>query len=256
MVDSALAVRRRWAEARTNQELRELVLARLCHTMRTSLHVIQGYAEMLRTDARPDAIGDLAVRLGSASETALGLMRSYLDLARMESPQIHVRREPVSIEAIVGELSRLATDQIGTRAIRFVTRVSCHGMVVETDSEKLYAILSELVTNAVKFSVSGDVVLAVHSEPGEMIFVLSDSGPGVAARDLPSLFAPFRQGREEGIAATPGQGVGLAIALRLSDLLGATLAYDPGTPSGSVFTLCLPAESWIQETEPLQPILH
>ena len=98
----------------------------------------------------------------------------------------------------------------------------------------------QLLANATKFTLSGEIRLAVRLEPERTHFVVADSGPGIDPGELQGVFRPFRQLRDDTATSLPGQGVGLAIALRLSALVGASLTVNSEQNAGAIFTLSLP----------------
>lgn len=255
LVESALAGRRRVASARAAQEVRDLMLAKFCHDLRSCLHVIRGYTEMLRDDPAMAPVETILAPLGVASDTALGLAQDYLDLARLDAPGVIVRRELVDVDALLADLRVLGGRQIGDRPLRLTTRVPFAGGYLYTDGEKLRAILAQLLANAVKFCPSGEIRLTVRLQPGRTDFVLADTGPGFNEADVPGAFSPFCQLTAETVASTPGQGVGLAIALRLSALIGASLMVNPGKQSGAMFTVRLPGTISLRH-EVFKPTLH
>lgn len=255
MIESALASIRRARKARATRELRDLILTKFCHDLRNALHVIRGYTEILCGDPATASVEGILDRLGGASDTALGLAQDYLDLARLDASGVIVRREAVDIDALLDDLRTLSSRQIGRRPVQFTTDVPFPGAVMCTDGQKVRATLAQLLANAIKFTLSGEVRLTVRSEPGRTDFVLTDAGSGITQDALPDILSPVRQFRHAVAATTPGQGVGLAIALRLSALIGASLTATSDPRGGAIFTLSLPG-AVSRRTEAYEPTLH
>jgi signal transduction histidine kinase len=240
LLESAVASVRRIDGARAAQELRGLILTKFCHELRTALHVIRGYTEILGNESVASAADEIVARLDTATDTALGLAQDYLNLARLDAPGVAVRREAVDIDALFAELCAAGGRQVGGRSVQFTATVPFAGACIDTDGEKLRAILAQLLANAAKFTLSGEIRLRLRLELDRTEFVVSDTGSGIRADELPSVFTPFRQWRDDAASSLPGQGVGLAIAARLSTLLGASLAASSRTQTGAVFTLSFP----------------
>ena len=255
LVESAASAIRRVRNARAADELRDLILTKFCHELRNSLHVIRGYSEILHGDAAATSVEGIVGRLEAASSTALGLAEDYLDLARLDAPGVIVRREPVDLEALLADLRTLSRRHIGTRPVQFTTQAPFPGTSVCTDGDKLRAILAQLLANAIKFTLSGEVRLTVRSAAGRTDFILSDAGPGISPDALPDVLNPRCRFRNDPAATTPGQGVGLAIALRLSALIGASLTAQSDAHGGAVFTLSL-AEMASRRAAAFEPTLH
>jgi signal transduction histidine kinase len=255
LVESASNGIRRARNARAAQELRALILAKFCHELRNALHVVRGYSEILHGDPGATSVEGIVGRLEVASGAALGLAQDYLDLARLDAPGMIVRREAVDIDALLEDLRALSRRHIGTRPVRFTTDIPFPGAFVCTDGEKVRAILAQLLSNAIKFTPSGEVRLTVRPDAGRTDFILSDAGPGISPEALPDVLNPRYQFRNDPAATTPGQGVGLAIALRLSALIGASLAAQSDARGGAVFTLSLSVPMNRRADAP-EPTLH
>jgi len=238
-VESALHLTWRISRARADQDLRTLLMAKFSDDVRNAIHAIQGYAEILRDDSVPH-VRDAVEGLSDAAGQALELVQKYLDLARLDCPGMVVRRELVPVDELLADLRLLARQRIGARPLRLATKVARSNTTVYTDGEKLGAVLAQLLENAVKFSRAGTIELDVNDGPDAAQFVVRDVGPGIGADELPALFDPFRQHPDMQETATPGQGLGLAIARRLTDLLGGSLSVGRGEQGGAVFTLSIP----------------
>jgi signal transduction histidine kinase len=244
LIETAVATSRCIERLSTEQELRGLALAKLCHNLRSPLHVIQGYAELLQNEGATADFENILDRVAEATDTAVGLVHDYLDLARLEEPGIAVRRERVDVDDLVADLEVLASRHIGKRPLRFTAAVPREGAFVYTDGDKLVRILEQLVANAAQFATTGDIELGVRFGSDYVDFVVSDQGPGIGETDGPFVFNPFHQRREEYLSSAPGQGVGLAIAQRLSALIGGTLQAERGERPGATFLLRLPGDSF------------
>ncbi len=256
-VRTALAIAATFERLLAEQDLRGLILAKLCHALRSPLHVIQGYTDMLRQDPAAAGFDDVLERVAGATDSAIGQLQEYLDLARLEAPGLAVRREQVDVDELTGELTRLAERLIGDRPVRFAVSPATPCGFLLSDGAKLRAILTQLLINAVEFSPNGTVRLVVQSRAGRTEFAIADRGPGVDEEDLPILFVPFRQRRRELFASMPGQGLGLAIAKRLSSLIGASLTVRRRKAGhGTVFVLSLPSPLAVHTAQGAGRTLH
>jgi signal transduction histidine kinase len=255
LVQSAVRSMRRMKGARAEQELRGVILAKLCHELRTFLHIIRGYTEILGSDPADSSVGGILERLEIASDTALGVAQEYLDLACLDLPGVTVRQEPVNIDLLLDDLRNLGERKIDGRPLRLHTHMSLRGACICTDGEKLRAILAQLLAATIASNVSGEIQLTVRPAPAHTDFVLADTGPGITAADLPSTPGGFSRSQDEPAATVPGQGLGLAIARRLSALIGASLTAHVVAGAGATFILSLP---WAvtQRDETCERTLH
>ena len=255
LIDSALGAARRLAAWRAQQELHGLIMAKLCHDLRSSLHVIQGYTEVLRLDPVTAPVEEILVRLNAASESAVELAQSYLDLSSLEALGGGLRRELVSIDGLIEDVRTEAARQIGDRRVRVTTIVPFPGSFIRTDEEKLHAVLAELIANVLGRVTTGEVVVAVDFAPDRTDFIVRDASlrplyPPSAAGTL--AFGPRARAAAGGL---PGEGIGFAIALRLSALLGGSLAAGRGEEGGAMLRLSVPGGAVTHETA-TAPTLH
>src|SRR5262249_27215584 len=150
-----------------------------------------------------------------------------------------LRQELVNVDGLVEDVRSGAVRQIGDRAVRFTTVVPFSGCFIRTDEEKLRAVLSELVVHAIRRTTSGEVVFAVDFAPDRTDFILRDDRRRPHSTSS-LVMPPFGLRTQEWMDALPGDGIGLAIALRLSALLGASLTPGRGEDGGSKFTMSVP----------------
>jgi signal transduction histidine kinase len=256
LLRAALAAAQAFEHAHAELEARRLVLAKLCHDIRSPLHVVHGYTEIVRDDPKAAPFEHLLTRLDAAVDTAIGLVQNYVDLARLSTPGFVRYRERVDVDEILDEVRDAAVRQIGSRPLRFVTSVPAEGGYLYVDGEILRAVLLELVRNAVKFTAVGTIRLYVRTTGERTIFSVADSGPGIPDSDLLGLFVPFQQRADTRITSTPGQGVGLAMAERLSALMGGALAVTRTGPSGTTLTLSVPGRLQFLRTSVQAHVLH
>ncbi|MBI3781913.1 MAG: response regulator [Deltaproteobacteria bacterium] len=239
LLDAACDGVRRLQRTRADSSLRGLILAKLCHELRSYLHVVQGYADILWQDEAARQFDPLLSRLAAASHAASELVQEYLDLAHLEKGIVPVRRELVGVDDLIAELRVHTERQIGSRPICLVTAVPVPGTVLLTDGEKVRSVLSHLLSNSVKLSGAGTIELAVEFAADRTDFTIRHL-EGHGNDDLPQLFHSMLEGRDVAGIGTPGQGLALAIALRLSQLLGASLTADRASQGGASLTLRLP----------------
>ncbi|WP_374673256.1 sensor histidine kinase [Ideonella sp.] len=224
-----------------------LLLAVLSHEIRSPLHGILGYARLLESQAGEHsartARGLSAIR--SCAEHVLRLANEVLELSRFQArPQ--ARREVVDLHGLLDELlDAVRVQQSGPAvALRLVDETG-DVLQVTTDGLRLRQVLFNLLGNALKFTVSGEVRLRVRALPrpggGQLLaFEVQDTGCGIAAQDLARVFAPFTQ-FGPGAQRAAGAGLGLHISQTLVRQLGAELWVHsrPGQGSTFGFTLSL-----------------
>jgi signal transduction histidine kinase len=249
LLTSLLDRSRRMAEALAEQELRQLALAKLCHGLRTSMHVIHGYTQILRTDRHQAPPEEVLVRLSSASEGALELLRRYLGDSGMEGKPTATGLvgELVNVDDLVRMVCADATQQIGTRPLRVRGIVPWPAAFIRTNPSKLRAILADLVESAVRVTHAGELQLIVEFGAEQTDFVLrnGDTLDGASASTTPFLPAPSSAQYPLSPSSTPPPVTGLEVAARLSASIGASLTTIRSA-AGPTFTLRVPTAALMQ----------
>lgn len=221
-------------------------LARMSHDLRTPLNAILGFAQVLSSDDTHDLAAKNFQTYGqdiqSSAERLLALVDDLLDLSRIEAGQFPVTPEPLDLVALLDET--LTLFRPGYPEISIVSEYAdpVAGTVI-SDRQGLTLILTNLISNAFKFtpgqgtvSVSVEDVAAADAKA----ITISDTGRGIAPKDLAHVFEPYRRGRATTAQQTKGTGLGLSICNRLAGVLGIDLKITSELGVGTTATLVVP----------------
>jgi signal transduction histidine kinase len=217
-------------------------LSSMSHEVRTPLHIIIGYAEMLADGGArtPDEGARLGTHLRSAATGLLHLVNDILEMGRLEAGRVRIELQPVSVAAFAGELA--AREWLAPHpGVTLCWDVRATDASMTTDPAKLQIVLSNLVTNALKYTREGRVTVTVEERPdGVVVFVVADTGPGIPAEQLAHIREPFHE--SSGVAGHEigGVGLGLAIVHRYAALLGARVTVRSTVGMGTCFTVAVP----------------
>ena len=223
-------------------------LANMSHELRTPLNAILGFSELLALDTNltPDQVENLAI-INQSGSHLLGLINDVLDMAKIESGRITLQEQDFDLHRALDELAGMFRLRAATKGLQLtITRDPRVPRFVHADETKLRQVLINLLGNAVKFTSAGSVDLHVHRvETGaasHLAFAVQDTGPGIAAAELPVIFEPFVQATS-GHIAPEGTGLGLAISRHYARLMGGDLtAASVGVAGeGSLFVFEIPA---------------
>ena len=232
--------------AETASRAKTLFLASVSHELRTPLHAILGYSQLLENDRTLTAgTRDRLRVVGASGRHLLRLINEVLDLSKIEAGKQELRPEAFSLLALLAEVADAQETRAHAKGLTLRRPES--GDLPQTvvgDASKLRQVLDNLLGNAVKFTMKGEVRLSAVTMPGGRIrFDVVDSGPGISSDDQPRLFQPFQQaGGERTLSAERGTGLGLAITQRLVRLMGGEvqLTSELGRGSRFWFELTLP----------------
>ena len=219
-------------------------LANMSHELRTPMTAILGFSELLQEHSRAADDPDYAEQIGTVVRNArhmLGLINDVLDLAKIESGTLSTVLSdfsPVELVHQVVELLQPRAAQKGI-AIGAVSRGTVADRV-RTDCRLLQQILLNLVSNAVKFTDFGEVVVTVSQPATDRLEIaVADTGGGIEPDLQPRLFAPFVQADDSMARRHGGTGLGLAISQKLARSLGGGIALQSTPGAGSTFTVTI-----------------
>jgi signal transduction histidine kinase len=222
---------------REAEELERNFLMSVSHELRTPLTAIRGHVEALREGVVEDpemtaASLDVIAAEGERLERLVG---DVLDLARLDARRFTVVREEVDMKRLLDRAYASFEQEARRRTIDYRRHVDA-GPVIESDGDRVLQIISNLLSNAFRWTPDGGTIaLELSAANGTVAVAVQDSGPGVPPGERENIFRPFFS-RDGG-----GTGLGLAIAHELANALGGSVDVESGTV-GSRFRLVLPAE--------------
>jgi len=223
-------------------------LTMMTHELRTPLHGILGYAELLSLEGNLDTTqSERVAAMMAAGEHLLELINAVLDVSQIEADRLELH--PVEIE--LSGLARNCLDLVRFSAERkglALTLAEAAPVRLLADPVRLRQVLINLLGNAIKFTPTGSIELRSRpTEDGAFVRLeVADSGPGIQARHLDKLFQTFERLNANTVSGIEGAGLGLAIAARLVRLMGGRIGYEDNPNGGSVFWLELPAGRVVQ----------
>jgi signal transduction histidine kinase len=217
----------------------ELLVA-MSHDLRSPLNVLIGYARLLAEDTFGPCSGEQREALGSIERYALellSLLSGVLDLARLDTGREQPRREEFALAEVFDELRGGSLGRRGAEGVEVAWQVDPELPPIHSDRFRVRQILQNLVDNALRFTESGSVRVRADRAADGVRLTVRDTGPGIAADDLPHLFELFRPGRA---GRASGTGCGLYLVKRYSESLGGHVAVDSRPGEGTCFTIELP----------------
>lgn len=240
---AALAEARDTAERAS--EAKSAFVARVSHDLRTPLHALIGYTELLERLVAGQAAQQLAELIHKQASSLQHLIDDLLDLSAIESGHLELHPAPTDLRTLITETIqsvRMAHDTTGLE-LRAAVADDVPAAVV-TDDRRVREVLTNLVGNAVKYTPAGsvDVVATLDEVDGRPVVrvEVSDTGPGIEPGYLATLFDPFRRAGTRLARSEETTGLGLAIVKQLVELLGGAVGVDSEPEVGSTFWFTLP----------------
>ena len=231
-----------YAKSQEAERIKSEVLATVSHELRTPLTSLRGYVELLMEDSYGRVTVEQRTVLGrvrAASGVLQHAIGRMLDASRIDVGHERLRCEEFDLRALFGELSAELTPRPGVAVLW-----QCAGDLpaLRTDRDKVRSVLRNLVENAYRYTERGLVRIESRWERAsdDVELRITDTGIGIAASELGSIFEAFRQGADRGELGSGGIGLGLYIVRRVVERLGGEVAVESQLGMGSTFSVRLP----------------
>ena len=227
-----------------NERKNEL-LGIAAHDIRSPLTVIELYSTLLeeRLGERDAESRKFTSTIRRTTQKILALVGDLLDYAAIENGTLSLQRQPVRLRPLVEEALEPHVALARTKGIDVRLEPGDDPPVVSADPQRIEQVLTNLVSNAVKFSGRGTAVtVRILARGAEAGIAVRDEGPGIAAEEIPRIFAPFHRAATKGTAGEGSTGLGLAIVQKITDAHGGRIEVESVPGKGSTFTFFLPVD--------------
>jgi signal transduction histidine kinase/ligand-binding sensor domain-containing protein/DNA-binding response OmpR family regulator len=236
-------------EAELATQAKSHFLANMSHEIRTPMNGILGMSTLLFDTRLSRVQADYVESIRVSADSLLKILNDILDFSKIEAGKLEVERIEFDLGASVDEVATVMAYPALTKQLEVI--VDIHRDVprrVIGDPQRIRQCLLNMVGNAIKFTVSGEVVVAVTSEPPDsagnamLKFSVRDTGMGIPTDTLERLFQPFTQADTSTTRRFGGTGLGLSIVRKLVEAMGGTAGADSAPGQGSTFWFRLPLQ--------------
>ena len=197
----------------------------LSHELRTPLNAIYGFAQILeKAPDIPERRRHSVTTIRRSSEHLAGLIEGLLDISRIESGRLEILRDRIDLRMFLAQIASIFEETAREKGIAF--RVELNGSLpgwVTCDEKRLRQIFINLLSNAIRYTDAGEVVLAMHYRNEVALIEVRDTGRGIADEDMDAIWLPFQRGRNHHVA---GSGLGLTITKLLVEILGGEIEVE------------------------------
>jgi signal transduction histidine kinase/CheY-like chemotaxis protein len=234
------------AEHQATRAAREASLAKdaflgmISHELRTPLHAIVSSIELLGFNFQSEADRKVIQRLESAARHLEAQMRDLTDYARLGAGKLELHYEQFEPRELLASIVDEHTPAAIARGLTLESEASGLTGPVDSDPHRIRQIVSNLVTNAIRYTEKGSVRMRLVQRLAVLTIVVSDTGPGVPQQQLPLMFKEFTQLDGSRARRFEGAGMGLAIVQGLLKLFGGNVAVESKVGEGTTFTVTIP----------------
>ncbi len=231
-------------EAEAANDAKAQFLATMSHELRTPLNAIGGYAELIlegiRGPVTREQVQDLE-RIQRSQRHLLSLINDILNFAKIEAGKVNFNLQEISMHDTLSSLEELVAPQLKERTLSYNYHCCDSTFTAYADPEKVQQILLNLLSNATKFTpAGGSITVQCGATAEEMAVEVTDTGPGIAAARVESIFEPFVQLDRVHRSSHEGTGLGLSISRDLARAMAGDLRVITSPGKGSTFILTLP----------------
>jgi PAS domain S-box-containing protein len=241
-------------KAEESNRLKVAFLQNMSHEIRTPMNAICGFTSLLtEPDLTSEQKTDYSTIVRNNCDQLLTIITDVLTISSVETKQLKVTLQEVNIAQLMEELTHIFKPTANSLGLEFLntTDLKKEDAFVRTDRTKLMQILTNLLTNALKFTREGRIEIHCSLQKDQLSFYVKDTGIGFNPESKDTIFERFRQANEEINKRYGGTGLGLAISKAFVELLGGTIGVETVPGMGSTFFFTLPYDHvQLKELEP------
>lgn len=225
-----------------SEKLKTSFLQNLSHEVRTPLNAIVGFSTLLcEPDEEYSRKKEFLSMINSNTDHFLELMENIIEVARIEAGSSSVASAEVNIKNMMNRLYKVFCSRAEEKKIRFICSIPEEsGIIIRTDSFKLFQVLNHIIGNAIKFTHSGTVEFGFILKEDKVEFFVTDTGPGIPDNHKQMVFEKFYQVDSGSTRQYTGIGLGLTIARAYVEMLGGSIWCVSQADEGSTFRFRLP----------------
>lgn len=235
-------------KAEESDRLKSSFLANVSHEIRTPMNAILGFSDILLDASiqKEDSLKFLSL-IRSSGESLLALINDIIDISKIESGQFNIVIGKFDLHLLFDKISHIASTLINTynRDIELIIEkgVDQASQFIESDQYRLEQIINNLISNAIKFTSRGHVILSYTIPDNNTLEIrVTDTGRGISKEDQGVIFERFRQINPDPKINIGGTGLGLAISKSITELLGGTICVDSAPDQGATFRVRIPCK--------------
>jgi signal transduction histidine kinase len=224
--------------------LKSEFLATMSHELRTPMNAIMGFSQLLLRQY-PDPLSsqqqNLVQRIFHNSKSLLDMINEMLDFSKIEAGKLNLNPQRFDLSYLINSTVEEIRSLALQKNLALETQINLQNSFVVQDSHFIKRILLNLISNAIKFTESGTVIVKVWEiDETKIAIAISDTGIGIAPQDRAKIWQAFRQGDQSFTRQHSGTGLGLAITRSLVKMMGGKIALQSELGKGSTFTIEIP----------------
>lgn len=233
-------------EARQATKSKSDFLSNMSHEIRTPINAVLGMNEMILRESKEDTIKEYAVNVESSGKMLLSLINDILDFSKIESGKMEIVPVKYQLSSVLNDLLNMIQPKAAQKGLKLEIEVNGNTPnYLYGDEVRIRQIVTNLLTNAVKYTDTGTVTLKVNfwkrtEDEIQLCFDICDTGRGIKPEDQQKLFQSFRRVDQQNNRNIEGTGLGLAITKSFVDMMWGSLKVESVYGEGSTFSAAIP----------------
>jgi CheY-like chemotaxis protein/nitrogen-specific signal transduction histidine kinase len=245
-------------KAEESDRLKSAFLANMSHEIRTPMNGILGFAELLKEPKLTcEEQQEYLTIIEKSGTRMLNIINDIVSISKVESGQVETFISETNLNEQIKFIYTFFKPEVEPRGIEFSFKNSLpdEEAIVKTDREKIYAILTNLVKNAIKFTIAGSIEFGYEKKGKYFEFFVKDTGIGIRQEQMEIIFERFRQGNDSLTRNYEGAGLGLAISKAYVEILGGKIWVESVYGKGSIVYFTIPCNPESEEKNVIQDII-
>jgi signal transduction histidine kinase len=230
--------------AEKSDKLKSAFLANMSHEIRTPMNSILGFSELLEEETSEKTRAKYLKLIQSNGDNLMKLLDDLMDLSKIEAGDLTIRYSNFKISEIFVELKENFSNELVKREkpnVQLSYELADNNITLYSDPNRIKQVLSNLLTNATKFTVRGSIIFSCQPKNGELVFSVTDTGTGIPEADQKRIFERFTKFNYNSLNSE-GSGIGLSIVEKIVTMLNGRVWFKSVVGEGSSFYFSIPAK--------------
>jgi signal transduction histidine kinase len=231
-------LRRETERANDSDRMKSVFLANMTHEIRTPLNAIVGFSDLLQAIDSPDEKLEMMRIIRNNCDMLLRLINDFLAISAIESNGLSMNIKEIDFAKEFNDFYTGLTQRVGETSVEFICDNPYASLITKLDIERIGQVITNFVTNAVKYTQQGHITIGYHTEPDGLYIYCEDTGTGIAKEDCERIFERFVKLNDY----IQGTGLGLSICKAIVERCNGTIGVESELGKGSTFWFRIPCE--------------
>ncbi len=230
-----------YRETKQANEMKDMFTNMIAHELRAPLTAMKGYASMVREDqSAPPQVQSYGQKIEDSADRLVVIINDLLDVARIHSGKLAVTAEKTDVQKVITSVLEIMQSNAQEKNITLSQDVHATELFINIDPKRFHQALTNLVSNSIKYTQSGSIIVSVEERDDRIELRVKDTGTGISAENQSKLFTPFFRVGTQAVSNTVGTGLGMWITKQLIELMNGSIAVESIKGVGTHVVVILP----------------